>query len=174
MAKSYHSSARTILRHARTWWDVHRHRMAPEVEELIGSAISSCRLKIAAGKVQSVERGDHEALVTFRPRGSSTTETTEVARIVECTGINPIPHNTSNPVLRSLFDSGFARIDSMGIGLDATSNCALVDASGQPSIRIFAIGPLTRAAFWEIIAIPDIRTQCHQLTEHICAQLQTA
>jgi uncharacterized NAD(P)/FAD-binding protein YdhS len=26
-----------------------------------------------------------------------------------------------------------------------------------------AVGPLTRAAFWEIIAIPDIRNQCAEL-----------
>jgi uncharacterized NAD(P)/FAD-binding protein YdhS len=165
---------RRFLRHARTWWDVHRHRMAPEVEEFIASAISSGQLKIVAGKVQSVECSDRAALVTFRPRGSSTIETLEVARIVECTGINPIPHNTSNPVLRSLFDGGFARIDSMGIGLDATNNCALIDASGNPSTRIFAIGPLTRAAFWEIVAVPDIRDQCHRLAEHICDQLHAA
>jgi len=165
---------RRFLRHARTWWDVHRHRMAPEVEEFIASAMSSGQLKIIAGKVRSVERSDSAALVTFRPRGRSIAETMEVARIVECTGINPIPHNTTNPVLRSLFDNGFARIDSMGIGLDATNNCALIDTSGEPSTRIFAIGPLTRAAFWEIVAVPDIRAQCHRLTEHICAQLHAA
>jgi uncharacterized NAD(P)/FAD-binding protein YdhS len=165
---------RRFLRHARTWWDVHRHRMAPEVEEFIASAMSSGQLKIIAGKVRSIERSDCVTLVTFRPRGCSATETMEVARIVECTGINPIPHNTTNPVLRSLFDNGFARIDSMGIGLDATGSCALVDASGKPSTQIFAIGPLTRAAFWEIVAVPDIRAQCHRLTEQICAQLHAA
>jgi uncharacterized NAD(P)/FAD-binding protein YdhS len=36
-----------------------------------------------------------------------------------------------------------------------------------PSQRLFAIGPLTRAAFWEIIAIPDIRNQCVQLAEQL-------
>ena len=81
------------------------------------------------------------------------------------------PHDAQG---RSLFDGGFARMDSMGIGLDATNNCALIDASGEPSARIFAIGPLTRAAFWEIVAIPDIRDQCHRLAEHICNQLHTA
>jgi uncharacterized NAD(P)/FAD-binding protein YdhS len=157
-----------FLRHARTWW------MAPEVEEFIASAISSCQLTIVAGKVQSVERGDRAALVTFRPRGCSATKTMEVAHIVECTGINPIPQNISNPVLRSLFDRGFARIDSMDIGLDTTSSCALIDASGKPSTRIFAIGPLTRAAFWEIVAVPDIRDQCHRLAEYICEQIHAA
>jgi uncharacterized NAD(P)/FAD-binding protein YdhS len=93
-------------------------------------------------------------------------------RIVDCTGINPIPHNTANPVLRSLFDNGLARVDPLGIGLDSTYDCALVGQSGEPSTRIFAIGPLTRAAFSEINAIPDIRAQCHRLTAHIATVLQ--
>jgi uncharacterized NAD(P)/FAD-binding protein YdhS len=32
---------------------------------------------------------------------------------------------------------------------------------------MFAIGPLTRAAFWEIIAIPDIRNQCAALANQL-------
>jgi quercetin dioxygenase-like cupin family protein len=37
----------------------------------------------------------------------------------------------------------------------------------QRSNRVRAIGPLTRAAFWECIAIPDIRVQCGDLAELI-------
>jgi uncharacterized NAD(P)/FAD-binding protein YdhS len=29
------------------------------------------------------------------------------------------------------------------------------------------VGPLTRAAFWEIIAIPDIRNQCAALAARL-------
>jgi uncharacterized NAD(P)/FAD-binding protein YdhS len=168
------AARRRFLRHARAWWDVHRHRMAPEVEEIIGSAISSGQLAVVAGKLQSVERGNGGAVVTYRPRGRAALETIEAACIVECTGINAIPHTTTNPVLRSLLDNGFARIDPLGVGLDTTNECALVDASGQPSTRIFAIGPLTRATFWEVVAVPDIRMQCHRLTERIRTQLVAA
>jgi uncharacterized NAD(P)/FAD-binding protein YdhS len=163
---------RRFLRHARTWWDVRRHRMAPEVSEFIAQAIASGQLKIVAGKVQSIAPRDGAALVTFRPRGEPAAQTLSAHRIVECTGINPIPHNTDNPVLRSLFDHGLARIDPLGIGLDSTNAGALVDLSGKPSAHLFAIGPLTRAAFWEIVAIPDIRAQCHRLAEHLRAVLE--
>jgi uncharacterized NAD(P)/FAD-binding protein YdhS len=50
--------------------------------------------------------------------------------------------------------------DPLGIGIDITPECAVVDRSGAPSERLFAIGPVTRAAFWEIVAVPDIRNQC--------------
>jgi uncharacterized NAD(P)/FAD-binding protein YdhS len=165
---------RRFLRHARTFWDVHRHRMAPEVEDFIADAMASGQLKVRAGKAQSIERGDHVAHLTFRPRGSRVTETIRVDRVVNCTGVNPIPYDASNPVLRSLFDSGLARLDPLGVGLDTTDQCALVGKSGEPSARIFAVGPLTRATFWEIVAIPDIRVQCHRLTAHIGALLDAA
>jgi uncharacterized NAD(P)/FAD-binding protein YdhS len=42
-----------------------------------------------------------------------------------------------------------------------------------PSGRLFAIGPLTRAAFWEIIAIPDIRNQCAELAERLVRNAAT-
>lgn len=60
-----------------------------------------------------------------------------------------------------------ARIDALRIGIDVSAGCAILDAAGQPSTRLFAVGPLTRAAFWETVAIPDIREQCARLARYI-------
>ena len=57
------------------------------------------------------------------------------------------------------------------IGLDVAADNAVVRLSGQPSQRIFAVGPLARGAFWEIIAIPDIRQQCAELADNLAATL---
>lgn len=162
---------RRFLRHARAWWDVHRHRMAPEVEQLIADTIAAGQLTIIAGKIQSVARHAKGARVTYRPRGRNATETLEVARIVECTGIVTDPLATANPALHSLFERKLARPDALGIGLDVTDDCAVIDAAGKPSDRLFAIGPLTRAAFWEIVAVPDIRQQSLRLAERLRERL---
>jgi uncharacterized NAD(P)/FAD-binding protein YdhS len=53
------------------------------------------------------------------------------------------------------------------MGIEVASDCTIVNRRGIPSQRLFAVGPLTRAAFWEIIAIPDIRNQCVQLAERM-------
>jgi uncharacterized NAD(P)/FAD-binding protein YdhS len=53
------------------------------------------------------------------------------------------------------------------IGLDVGPDGALIDRDGAPSDRLFAVGPLTRSAFWEIIAIPDIRSQCAELAARL-------
>ena len=55
------------------------------------------------------------------------------------------------------------RSGPLAIGLDLDQSCAVIDAQGQVSERIFAVGPLTRGVFWESIALPDIRTQCTEL-----------
>src|SRR5262249_38663275 len=89
-------------------------------------------------------------------------------------GIVKDPAATSNPAVRSLFDQGLARVDPLRIGIEITPDCAVVDRNGLPSRRLFAIGPLTRAAFWEIIAIPDIRNQCAELAERLVRKAATA
>jgi uncharacterized NAD(P)/FAD-binding protein YdhS len=164
-------SKRRFLEHARAWWDVHRHRMAPEVEERILAAMGEGALTIVAGKICSVEPYPRGALVRYRRRGEGIERTKQVAKIVECTGIVRNPSHTGNPALRSLLDQGLARVDPLEIGIEVTPWCAVVDGFGAPSERLFAIGPLTRAAFWEVVAVPDIRNQCATLAAHLRALL---
>jgi hypothetical protein len=85
------------------------------------------------------------------------TKTLDVGAIVDCTGIVRDPHGTTNPAVRSLFDQGLARPDPLRIGVDVGPDCAIVRADGVPSQRLFAVGPLTRAAFWECLAVESRR-----------------
>jgi uncharacterized NAD(P)/FAD-binding protein YdhS len=163
------SSRRRFLEHARAWWDVHRHRMAPEVETRIANAIASGHLTVIAAKLVDVEQIATGACVLYRRRGESNVAKLNVAKIIDCTGIVKDPMRTNNPVIRSLLDQNLARVDPLRIGLEVSSDCAIVDGQGTPSPRLFAIGPLTRAAFWEIIAVPDIRDQCAELAARLAA-----
>jgi uncharacterized NAD(P)/FAD-binding protein YdhS len=161
------SARRRFLEHARAWWDVHRHRMAPEVEMRITRALASGHLTLMAAKLISTAPNARGALVHYRRRGCPEIESLQVGAIVNCTGIVRDPRASANPVVRSLFDRGLARPDPLHIGIDVGSDCALIGRDGKSSRRLFAIGPLTRAAFWEIMAIPDIRNQCAELAERL-------
>lgn len=161
------ASRRRFLEHARAWWDVHRHRMAPEVEMRITQALAQGRLISLAAKVTAMEPNACGAFVRYRRRGRPETESLQVGTIVDCTGIVRDVSASPNPVLRSLFDQGLARSDRLRIGLDIGTDCALIGRDGKPSRRLYAIGPLTRAAFWEIMAIPDIRNQCAELAAQL-------
>ena len=165
---------RRFLEHLRAWWDVHRHRMAPEIEMRVAQALAESRLKLMAAKLTGVEPNADGALVRYRRRGQGKLESMQVKTIVDCTGIVRDPRASANPVLRSLFDQGLARPDRLRIGLDVGTDCALIDRDGKPSRRLFAVGPLTRAAFWEIMAIPDIRNQCAELAERLIRNREAA
>ena len=91
--------------------------------------------------------------------------------MIDCTGLPDNPKRSSNPLTRALFARGLARTDPLGIGLDVADNYALIDAEGHPSRRVQVIGPLARAAFWECIAMPDIRLQCKEIADAFAAEL---
>ncbi|MBL8895895.1 MAG: FAD/NAD(P)-binding protein [Rhizobiales bacterium] len=158
-----------FLRHARPWWDVHRHRMAPDVAKIIHAATASGQLRLHAGKVSTIAQDDEGYSVKFRRRGLTGVEQLHAARVVDCTGLPTDPTKSRNPLTKHLLATELARLDPVGLGLEFTKDCALVRADGAPSSRVFGVGPVTRPQFWEIIAIPDIRNQCAGLAERLSA-----
>ena len=165
-------SRQRFLEHARPWWDIHRHRMAPEVETKIRALQETCQLRILPGHLLKVDAKREGASVSIRPRASLVR--LEVSRIVSCRGFTSDPRRSSNPLVAQLVADGASRADPLGIGLDVDNDCALVDASGRASQRIFAVGPMSQAAFWESIAVPDIRLQAAFLARWLTEQARLA
>jgi uncharacterized NAD(P)/FAD-binding protein YdhS len=143
---------RRFLRHLRPWWDVHRHRIAPGVAARIEALRGSGRLEVAAGRIARVE-GE---TVTIARRGGGTLER-RFAAVINCTGPEGDIRRIDDPLIRSLLASGRARPDRLGLGFEVDEG-SLVVGSG-PSPACYAVGPLTKGAFWEIVAVPDIRGQ---------------
>ncbi|MEQ1944634.1 FAD/NAD(P)-binding protein [Mesorhizobium sp. VNQ89] len=154
---------RRFLRHARPWWDVHRHRMAPQVRGRIDAAAASGQLTVTSGRLAGVDEADNGVRVSFVPRGSSVVETMPVQHMIECRGHNADLSTTRSPLLQNLLSRGIIRQDALRLGVDVAPGCAVIDAQGNTSDRIFAVGPVTTGAFWEIVAVPDIRQQARTL-----------
>jgi uncharacterized NAD(P)/FAD-binding protein YdhS len=161
-----------FLRHARSFWDVHRHRMAPEVEKQVVGLRASGRLEIVAGRVVHAEQTPKGIAIGLARRGQKTIERRRFSRLINCTGLGEDPARSGNPLIRSLLARGTARVHPIGISLDVHESFALIDVSSRCSKRVLAIGPLARAAFWECTAIPDIRLQCKRLTQMIDTALE--
>jgi uncharacterized NAD(P)/FAD-binding protein YdhS len=158
---------RRFLRHLRPWWDVHRHKVAPAVGEAIDAMQGAARLAVAAGKLVSAEADGGRAMVRFRARGRDDVETLRVARIVNCTGPEMNIVRSGEPLLTALVSSGRIRPDPLKIGIDVDLDCRALDSDGNASDDLFAIGPITRGAFWESVAVPDIRTQAARVAERL-------
>jgi uncharacterized NAD(P)/FAD-binding protein YdhS len=156
------SEQRRFLRHLRPWWDVHRHRIAPRVAARIEAMRASGRLEIAAARVVGVD-GD---VVTLARRGGG-----EIRRrfgaVINCTGPEGDIARIRDPLIRNLIESERARPDRLGLGLDVDSDSRVRGSGRSPAL--YALGPLTKGAFWEIVAVPDIRGQAAGVATAIAA-----
>jgi uncharacterized NAD(P)/FAD-binding protein YdhS len=164
---------RRFLRHGRAYWDILRHRMAPEVEARIRALRAAGKLEIIAGRILHAEKCKDVVSVHVLRRGRGYVEERKFARLIDCTGLGDDPYRSDNPLIGALLAHGAARADPLGIGLDISEEYALIDRSSRSSDRVRAVGPIARATFWECTAIPDIRMQCQHLAEIIAKSTRT-
>lgn len=151
---------RRFLRHLRPWWEVHRHRMAPQVAAIIDGMAASGTFQVAAGRITRWAASPIGVGLTLDPKGgNSPPQYFEAAFVVNCTGASVDYRHLRDPLIRALLDEGRARPDPLGLGLDVTDDLNLIGTDDGASPRIFALGPPTKSAFWEITAVPDIRKQ---------------
>ncbi|QPC89940.1 FAD/NAD(P)-binding protein [Mesorhizobium sp. INR15] len=160
------SAKRRFVEHTKAWWDIHRHRMPPEVHARVTEAVQSGRIRLVAGRVVDIAPNG-AFTVQVQSRHTQRVEAFEVARIYDCSGIVRDISTSSNSVVRSLVDRGLARPDPLRIGLDVSANCEIIASDGAVSKKILVVGPLTRGTFFEIDAIPDIRVQCAKLSKQL-------
>jgi uncharacterized NAD(P)/FAD-binding protein YdhS len=163
-----------FLRHLRPWWDIHRHRMAGPVADRIDAARASGQLRIRAGRIRSFTERDGLVEVAYRPRFEDGLVSVRAARVVNCSGPGCDYDRIADPLIRNLLRDGLVRPDPLRLGLDVTGTCALRDRSGAIAPNLFAVGPVTKGAFWEMTAVPDIRRQCEYLAGHLAGLLKPA
>lgn len=159
---------RQFLRHLRPRWDVHRHRMAPRIAAGIEALLASGALVNRAGRLRDWRREDGLLVADLHPRGGGAAETVRAARILNCTGPRSDLQGLEEPLFADLARRGLTAPDALGLGLE-TQDCAVLTARGETSTWLYAVGPLTRPAWWEITAVPEIAAQVDGLV-HALAQ----
>jgi uncharacterized NAD(P)/FAD-binding protein YdhS len=160
-----------FLRHLRVHWDVHRHRLAPEVARQISQAVATAQLDFEAGRVLACNVANDGLTVRMRPRGSSGPAILAVQYVINCTGPASDYRRVDDPLVRSLLAQGLIRPDPLHLGLDVDRDNRLIAGDGTPSPRLYAAGPVTKAATWEITAVPDLRVQTETLAHHLAAAM---
>ncbi len=160
---------RRFLRHLRPLWDVHRHRLSPGAARDIHSMLAGGELTVLAGKLTEVRAG--EAIeVAWRPRGRRRAIRDRFDLVVNCTGPLGSIGSSAEPMIRDILNKGHGRPDPLGLGLQVDDDGRLLDGAGRPARGLHAIGPLTRGAFWEMTAVPDLRGQARDLAARILAE----
>ena len=159
-----HEEQRRFLRHARPWWDVHRHRIAPEVAAIVADMVAAGRLEIVAGRIVAAHETPEGVRVEYRKRGVAEARSESFAYVFNCTGPLHSISRSKDPLLSSLLGAGEAKPDHLGIGLEVGGDC-------RAGPGLWALGPLTKGRYWEIIAVPDIREQAAAVADDIQREL---
>ena len=157
---------RRFLRHVRPLWDVHRHRLSPGVAREAASMLASGDLTVLAGKLVETTPGERiEA--AWRPRGRRRAIRDRFDLVINCTGPLGAIGQSREPLIVDLLAQGHIQPDPLGLGVLTDDTGRLRHRADGRTSPIYAIGPLTRGAFWEITAVPDLRVQAQALARRI-------
>jgi uncharacterized NAD(P)/FAD-binding protein YdhS len=157
-----------FLRHLRPRWDIHRHRMAPRIAARLDALLRSGQLQVMGGRANAYRRGEGGVEAHLRERGTGRERVFDAARVINCTGPRSDMDRLAFPMLADLRRRGLIAPDALGLGIE-TDDCAALGSAGHTSSWLFALGPLTRPSWWEVVAVPEINAQIDRLVRHISA-----
>ncbi|NVE01511.1 FAD/NAD(P)-binding protein, partial [Massilia sp. BJB1822] len=170
---------RRFLRHVQPYWDSHRHRMAPEVQQRLQAALGSGALRVHAARLLGYSEDAESVRVRLQPRaghadaaqqGAAPALALRVARVINCTGPAG-PAACGNALVRQLLEEGLLRADALGLGIEVGPGCAVRDAAGRCSRVLHYIGPWLKADYWEAIAVPELRRFARQIAQDCLKEL---
>ncbi len=163
---------RRFLRHVRTRWDVHRHRVAPIIGAHLASEMQGGLIKTHAGRITEYAENGNGVDVTYRNRHTAQVTRLRVDRVVNCTGPESDARKVDHPLLTNLIRERMVRPDSLYLGLDVSPEGALIDAEGVASDFLYTLGPVRKGGLWESIAVPELRVQAAELANNLNAARQ--
>jgi uncharacterized NAD(P)/FAD-binding protein YdhS len=150
----------------RPYWDVHRFRVAPQVEEVLDQAIAEGRLEVLAASVADAKVNGEAIDVVLRRRNGAREEKRFDA-VVVTTGPAHGGILESQRWLHELNRAGHLQLDPTGLGIACNESSEAVGTDGQSDPTLIISGPLARGTFGELMGLP-------QVTEHaafVAAQL---
>jgi len=159
---------RRFLRHAVRCWDVHRHRIAPEVATTIEAMRGDGRLEVVAGRLRAITADPAGgSCIHFRPRHEVREHMRRADWIVNASGVETNIDLHPDRLLQAMRERRLVLPGPLGIGLATDGAGHVVDGRGRADPRLFAIGALRIGDLWESIAIPELREQAREIAAAI-------
>ncbi|WP_341532059.1 FAD/NAD(P)-binding protein (plasmid) [Nostoc sp. UHCC 0302] len=160
-----------FLRHLTPYWDVHRHRIAPKVADVVTQMLDSGQLTIAAGRIREYQALPDGVAVTVCQRKSQTNNILHVQRVVNCTGVAADYRRSPHPLITDLRSQKLIRPNAIGLGLDTDTHGALYAVDGNVSMLLYTLGTPRKGDLWETIAVPELRGQAQELSKALLQSL---
>lgn len=148
---------RQFLRHAERYWEVHRHRMPPEVARRIARWRREGRLDVVRADIVRIGESSGEAVIHAHDGRAWRART-----VVAATGLTSVVRGDA--LLARLVDRAVLRAEPLGMGIDCDIDSMQArNGEGEPLARFHVIGPATKGVLWESTAVPDIRNAASKI-----------
>jgi uncharacterized NAD(P)/FAD-binding protein YdhS len=159
---------RQFVRHVRPWWESHHHRSPPLSAALLAQLIEEGRVTIQAASLQGLEiLPSGQLQIQIRRRGQTQPSTVIGDALINSTGIEYDWRRVDRPLPRQLLARGLIQPGPLALGIAADHGGAVLDAQGQVSARLFAMGPPLRGMWWESTAVTDVALQAKALAARL-------
>ncbi|MEJ5899403.1 FAD/NAD(P)-binding protein [Ochrobactrum teleogrylli] len=150
------SERRRIARHVRPFWDVHRFRIAPQVENALDCAIAEGTLSVRAASVRSAESSGDTLRISLKDRRTGQLDILDVDKVVVTTGPGHGGILGSQPLLAALAEAGHLALCPTGLGLLCDRQSYAISTSGVADETLLIAGPLARGTFGELMGLPQV------------------
>ncbi|NLI27872.1 MAG: SidA/IucD/PvdA family monooxygenase [Acetobacter sp.] len=161
---------RRLVRHLRPFWDVHRFRIAPQVERALNLKSENGSLTVLAARIEHVEVAPDGLILHLRERGGRN-RTIQTDILINTTGPDHAGILTKPGFLSHLAQNGFVQRDPVGLGLWTGEDHAALVGEG-PVSGLFVAGPLSRGTFGELMGFPEVTANAQSVAARLADVLQ--
>lgn len=165
------SERRRVVRHLRPFWDVHRFRIAPQVENAIDKAIALSRLEVLAASVAAVSYHDGRVRCALRLARGHGTMIRDFDAIVVTTGPAHGGILDSQPFLARLKADGLIHSDPARLGIACDLHSRALDADDHPVGGLYIAGPLARGTFGELMGLPQVAEHAAAVAREVVTRI---
>ena len=158
---------RRFLRHAVRFWDIHRHRIAPQVASQLEALGQSGQLDVHAGRLLSISGDAAASSVDFLPRHAAQPRRLTVHCVINATGVETHIGRMRSGLVAALRRRGYLSPGPHGIGMATDDSGAVIGQDGRPSPDLYVLGAMRIGELWESIAIPELRVQAQALAKRL-------
>ncbi|MGY2410076.1 FAD/NAD(P)-binding protein [Pseudomonas pergaminensis] len=158
---------RQFVRHVRPWWESHHHRSPPLSAQLVARLHDEGRLRIRAASFKGLEPSAEGVTIRLRHRGEQAITQVSGAALINSSGIEYDWRRVARALPQQLLKRGLIQPGPLALGIAADASGAVLDAEGNISRRLFAMGPPLRGMWWESTAVTDVALQAKALAARL-------
>lgn len=158
------SEKRCFMRRLFPLWNIHRHRMAPEIYQFLSEERQNGTLSLIPAHIYYMGEDNEKITIAYRKRGINTLDNLSADLVLNCAGIECDIGASHHPLLNNMRDRGLITIGPLRMGIELDVNGQI---KGSAPDAVFAVGGLLIGEKLESTAVPELREQAKEVAEKL-------